>query len=298
MANQVYDLLKNKNYYAALRSLDELQSIHLKGISRYKIAEWIDRNVPAVREQVRDAVKTDLSMWLYRIRETSQFLGEVSFFDTESRRTRNQERSEADARFSKYKLNSAIELVADETDEFDVLNNEETNIETDFTPLFAAMHIYDNLGKREQFKAEYARDRSEQAKLIVPQSLNLLDEECSDLSSLLEGISGFSIIEKATMSRTTNLRQQADVDELWDYLCEKAKELITKNLPNVDNDELLLKIKGRISLFMLTMEASIPHFYRDRCTDPTPEMGILCLVPQRASPHPLLEICRASQEAL
>lgn len=210
LANHIYDLLKEKNYYAALRSLDELQTIHLKSIGRYKIAEWIDKNVPTVREQIREAVKNDLSTWLFRIRESSQFLGEVSFYYTDVRRTRNQDRAESDTRFSKFKLNSAIELVADETDEFDVLNNEEAGNETDFTPLFEAMHIYDTLGKREQFKAEYAADRRRQKDLIIPSSLNLLDEECGDLSSLLESIAGFAIIEKATMGKTTNLRQQSD----------------------------------------------------------------------------------------
>jgi hypothetical protein len=274
IANQVYDLLKEKNYYAGLRSLDELQTIHLKGISRYKIAEWIDKNVPAIREQIRDAVKSDLSTWLYRIRESSQFLGEVSFYYTDVRRTRNQERGEADARFSKFKLNSAIELVADETDEFDVLNNEEAGNETDFTPLFEAMHIYDTLGKREQFKEEYTKDRREQGSLIIPQSLRLLDDECGDLSSLLESIAGFSIIEKATQAKTTNLRTQADVDELWDTMCGRAIELITIALPTVDNDELLLKIKGRIALFMLTMEVSTTSPLYVRLTNIRPEMGL------------------------
>jgi len=58
------------------------------------------------------------------------------------------------------------------------------------------------------------------------------------------------------MSRTTNLRLQADVDELWDFMCKEAITLIEKALPAVDNDELILEIKGRVSLFMLTMEVS------------------------------------------
>ncbi|KAJ4302766.1 Rab GTPase-binding exocyst subunit S15 [Kalmusia sp. IMI 367209] len=254
IANQVYELLKEKNYYAALRALDELQTIHLKGISRYNLAGLIDKSVPVAREQIREAVKADLSTWLYRIRESSQFLGEVSFYYTDVRRTRNQERAEQDPRFSKFKLNSAIELVADETDEFDVLNNEEAGNETDFTPLFEAMHIYDTLGKREQFKTEYAEDRKLQKDLILPQTLGLIDEECGELSSLLESIAGFAIIEKATAAKTINLRSQADIDELWDAMCARAIELITKALPQVSNDELLLKIKGRVALFMLTME--------------------------------------------
>jgi hypothetical protein len=211
IANQVQDLLKEKNYYAALRALDELQTIHLKEINRFKIANLIEKSIPQTQEQIREAVKSDLSTWLYRIRESAQFLGEVSFFYTEQRRKRNQWRAETDPRFGKFKLNSAIELVADETDEFDVLNNEEAGNETDFSRLFEAMHINETLGKSEQFRVEYASDRRTQKDLIIPNKLDLLDEECSDLSSLLESIAGYAIIEKATMTITTNLRSQADV---------------------------------------------------------------------------------------
>jgi hypothetical protein len=40
-------------------------------------------------------------------------------------------------------------------------------------------------------------------------------------------------------------------------MCQSAINLITKNLHMVENDELLLKIKGRVALFMLTMEVCI-----------------------------------------
>jgi hypothetical protein len=39
-------------------------------------------------------------------------------------------------------------------------------------------------------------------------------------------------------------------------MCQSAITLIQNSLPKVDSDELLLKIKGRIALFMLTMEVS------------------------------------------
>ena len=211
LANQVVDLLKDKNHYGALRALDELQTIHLKEVSRYKIAEMIEKSVPATQKMIGDAVMADLNTWLFRIRESSQLLGEVAFYATDVRRGRNATRAETDERFAKFKLNSAIELVADETDEFDILNNEETQIEVSFMPLFEAMHIHETLGKGDLFKSVYASTRREQKDLIMPQTLNLLDEDCGSLSTLLESIAGFAIIEKATMGKTDNLRQQADV---------------------------------------------------------------------------------------
>lgn len=39
-------------------------------------------------------------------------------------------------------------------------------------------------------------------------------------------------------------------------MCQSAIKLITSFLHTVESDELLLKIKSRIALFMLTMEVS------------------------------------------
>jgi exocyst complex component 6 len=47
------------------------------------------------------------------------------------------------------------------------------------------------------------------------------------------------------------------VDELWDSMCQSAITLISNALPTVDNDDTLLKIKGRIALFIQTMEVSL-----------------------------------------
>lgn len=47
------------------------------------------------------------------------------------------------------------------------------------------------------------------------------------------------------------------MDELWDSMCQSAIALIKNSLSSVSSDELLLKIKGRVALFMLTMEVRL-----------------------------------------
>jgi hypothetical protein len=155
-----------------------------------------------------------LNTWLYRIRETSQFLGEVAFYHTEMRRTRQKERVEANPYLRHFKLNSAIELVFDESEEFDALDNDE--LQVDFTPLFECLHIHEALGQSDKFRSDYAATRRQQKELLLPSSVNLLDEDSdSSLSSLLEGIAGFAIIEKATIRRAPNLRSPVDVRILF-----------------------------------------------------------------------------------
>ncbi|KAI4229293.1 MAG: hypothetical protein L6R36_000945 [Xanthoria steineri] len=251
LANQVYDLLGRKSHYSALRALDELQDVHLLKITKYKIADTIQNSIPDTKKLIADAVMADLNTWLFRIRETSQLLGEVAFFHVEQRRARHKDRAEKLMSLGNFKLNSAVESVADEDEEFDILDNEILQI--DFTPLFECMHIHDALGQREKFKVDYASTRRQQKDLLMPSSITLVDPEGSSLSGLLEGIAGFAIIEKSTMSKARGFRSLGDVEELWDSMCQTAIALVSTALPEVTNAELLLKIKGIIALFIQTM---------------------------------------------
>ncbi|KAL7626685.1 Rab GTPase-binding exocyst subunit S15 [Parahypoxylon ruwenzoriense] len=256
--NNAHDLVRKGNYYAALKSLDDLQNEFLIPIiqnnyaTQHQLANLIQKSIPASQKTISEAVMTDLNTWLFRIRETSQFLGEVAFYHTEMRRTRQRERAENDEFLNHFKLNSAIELVFDESEEFDVLDNDE--LQVDFTPLFEALHIHDALGQSDKFRSEYAATRRRQKELLIPGSVRLTTDDESSLSSLLEGIAGFAIIEKATMRRAPQLRTAIDVEELWDSMCSAAISLTSKALSDITDPQILLNIKGRIDLFILTME--------------------------------------------
>ncbi|KAG9231639.1 exocyst complex subunit Sec15-like-domain-containing protein [Amylocarpus encephaloides] len=256
--NQAHELIRKKKYYAALKALADLQNEHLiptiqnKYATQHKLADIIQKSIPSSQKAISEAVMSDLNTWLYQVRETSQFLGEVAFFHTEERRKRQKGRMEENAYLQNFKLNSAIELVSDESEEFDVLDNEEVKV--DFQPLFECLHIHEALGQTDKFRADYAATRRQQKELLLPNYVDLVEDEENGLSSLLEGIAGFAIIEKVTMRKAHNLRSPVDVDELWDSMCSASIKLITKALDKVDNAEQLLKTKGVIALFIQTMD--------------------------------------------
>ena len=220
--NQAHELIRKKKYYPALKALDDLQNEHLiptiqnKYATQHKLADIIQKSIPASQRAISEAVMNDLNTWLYRIRETSQFLGEVAFYHTNLRQTRQKERMESNPYLRNFNLNSAIELVFDESEEFDVLNNEEVQVE--FTPLFEAIHIHEALGQSDKFRSEYAATRRQQKELLLPSSVSMVEDDENGLSSLLEGIAGFAIIEKATMRRTPNLRSPVDVSFLEPWI--------------------------------------------------------------------------------
>lgn len=213
--NNAHDLIRKKKYYGALKSLEDLQNEYLVPTiqnmyaTQHRLADLIQKSIPASQKTISEAVMTDLNTWLFRIRETSQFLGEVAFYHTELRRTRQRERVEKNKFLKNFQLNSAIELVFDESEEFDVLDNEE--LQVDFTPLFECLHIHEALGQSDKLRSDYAATRRQQKDLLMPNSVNLEADDESSLSSLLEGITGFAIIEKATMRRVPQIRSSVDV---------------------------------------------------------------------------------------
>ncbi|KAL2754714.1 hypothetical protein ACRALDRAFT_2043630 [Sodiomyces alcalophilus JCM 7366] len=256
--NHTHELIRKQKYYAALKSLDDLQNEYLvpiiqnKYATQHRLADAIYKSIPALQKVISEAVMTDLNTWLYRIRETSQFLGEVAFYHTELRRARQRERVDREDYLNRFRLNSAVELVFDESEEFDALDNEE--LQVDFTPLFECLHIHHALGQIDRFRVEYATTRRQQKDLLLPSSIGLGTDDETSLSSLLEGIAGFAIVEKATMKRAPQLRSEVDVNELWDSMCCTAIALISQTFNDVTNAEVLLRVKGVIALFIQTME--------------------------------------------
>lgn len=212
LVNQIHDLLGKKSHYSALRALDVLQNVQIKQINHYKIATLIKNSVPVIKRLISEAVMTDLTTWLFRIRETSQFLGEVAFYHTEQRRSRQKERAETSTYLSSFNLNSALELVSNENEEFNILDNED--VQVDFTPLFECLHIHHALGQIDKFCHDYAVTRRQQKELLMPTSITLVDAEGASLNELLEGIAGFAIVERATMKKVPALRSAIDVNIL------------------------------------------------------------------------------------
>ncbi|EGC48276.1 exocyst complex component Sec15 [Histoplasma capsulatum var. duboisii H88] len=234
LANHVNDLLAKKNHYAALRALDELQNVHLRDVTQYKIAEMIQRSVPATQKAIAEAVMADLNTWLYRIREMSQYLGEIALYHTDLRKTRLKERAELNPYFRQFRLNSAIELVSDEHEEFDLLQNDD--LQVDFTPLFECLHIHQSLGQMDKFRVEYAMTRRRQKELILPPSISVVEEDGASLHMLLEEIAGFAIVERSTMKKIPNLRSPVETwgfpvgvfDNFLINLFEKYAELLKR----------------------------------------------------------------------
>lgn len=71
-------------------------------------------------------------------------------------------------------------------------------------------------------------------------------------------------------------------------MCQSAIALITNALHTIDSDEKLLRIKGRIALFLQTMEVGL---FSCSCALIVPlltsfaELGVFCIQHQRFTAH-------------
>ena len=212
LVNRLHGFLGIKEHFSALRILDELRNLRLRDNSHFDIGTVIESEAPNLERLIADAVTADLHTWLYRVREISQYIGELAFYHTEQRRSNLRE---GDWRLQDGeipRLNSAIELALDERIEFDLLDNDD--VQVDFTPLFECIHIQNTLGHSERFRTEYRNTRKQQRELLFPTNLSFSGDDFPGLSGLLEDVAGFAIVEKTTMWRAPTLRSALDVSVL------------------------------------------------------------------------------------
>jgi hypothetical protein len=66
LANRAKHQLETRALYAALQTLEELENVHLRKVSRYTFAQRLERKIPAMRESVQQAVIADLKEWFFQ----------------------------------------------------------------------------------------------------------------------------------------------------------------------------------------------------------------------------------------
>lgn len=171
LANKINRLIAvDKNYYAALRSLDDLLAIHIKPLLQFGFAQHMLQTLPLTKLQIRAEVTTEFKSWLYEARESGKELGKRAIEQYEKRARRWRERgvgsssnsaSQAtQAALSQTPLNGPVEVGVSEKYEYNatLMDDQTTNI--NFKPLYQCILIYDTLGVLEDLQKSYQADRS------------------------------------------------------------------------------------------------------------------------------------------
>lgn len=94
MAKRIDVLIDERNYYPALRSLDELEAHHLSPLLAHDFAHYLHSSLPSMRWRIRQAVIKEMKEWLFEVRQKSRTVGKLALKAMEDRQRKWRSRSE------------------------------------------------------------------------------------------------------------------------------------------------------------------------------------------------------------
>nr|CDI55964.1 related to secretory pathway protein (exocyst complex protein Sec15) [Melanopsichium pennsylvanicum 4] len=256
LANRVDELIQQNKYFSALRSLQELESVHLGRILHHDFAKTMLDGIPQMRNQIKTAVTSEMKEWLFQVRQKSRTVGQLALEAMEVRLKRWRIKAQRDPLLRLAKVNSAIELVVNERTEHNFVENEKVSI--DFRPLYQCIHIYDALDLRQELQASYHEDRRAQANLLLNQGLSFDANPSSGggaFPALLEEMVGFFLVEHHVISTTpAGFRAEAEVDDLWDTMCTRVCDIVSLALRDCKETKVYVFAKSSFQTFIQTLE--------------------------------------------
>ncbi|PWY99296.1 exocyst complex subunit Sec15-like protein [Testicularia cyperi] len=252
LANRIDTLIQDKKYFSALRSLQELETVHLKAVLHHEFAKHMLESIPQMRTQVKQAVNREMKEWLFEVREKSRTVGKLALDAMENRQKRWRVKSQRDPMLRLAKVNSAIEMVVNERTEHNFVDNDTVRI--DFKPLYQCIHIYDSLDLREELQISYHEDRRAQANLLLSQGLSF-DASNPTFPALLEEVVGFFLVEHHVLQTTpSGFRAESEVEDLWDTMCERVVDIVSLGLRDCKDTKVYVSTKAAVQTFIQTLE--------------------------------------------
>ncbi|RHZ47096.1 hypothetical protein Glove_593g29 [Diversispora epigaea] len=252
MAIRVDNLVEERKYYSALRTLEELQTVHLRKVIQYEFAKHMQESIPVMQNNVKNAVTKEMKEWLFRVQQDTRQVGKSAMEQMRLRQERWRAKVQQNPDLRSVAVSSPIEMVMNEENEFDIINNDQVKI--DFRPLYQCLHIHEELGKRSEFKSNYEEDRKAQANLVLSQSFTLRENDEKGFEAFLQEIVGFFVIEHVIVHSTQNFRSQSEVDNLWENVIAKVVKIVSESLDDCYDPILFQKIKFCLFTFIQTLE--------------------------------------------
>lgn len=233
--------LKDKRYYPALKTLEQLEHHDLPKVTNYRFSSQITQQIPQLRENIKDASMSDLRDFLENIRKYSPKIGEVAM-----RHTAEQLATEAEI-IGRKKRRSHTSNQSNEAEE--ELSAQDL---MDFSPVYRCMHIYTVLREGETFKSYYRQQRKQQARLVLQSPINM-HESIIGYQTYLHGIIGFFVVEDHILNTGNGLATRAYLDELWTMALSTIVNALRTHSAYCTDATLILKIKNLIMLFNTTL---------------------------------------------
>ncbi|XP_056432591.1 exocyst complex component 6 isoform X3 [Gadus chalcogrammus] len=261
MYSKLKEQLQTKRYYAALKTMEQLENVYIPRVGQYRFCQIMAENLPRLRDQIKEISMSDLKDFLESIRKHSDKVGEAAMKQAQQHRTFNSavSRQASAGPYSRplFTLNGrgrealngqALDDMVEEEEE--VLTAQDL---VDFSPVYRCLHIYTILGDRETFENYYRKQRKKQARLVLQPQASM-HETVEGYRRYFNQIVGFFVVEDHILHATQGLVTRAFTEELWNMALSKIIAVLRTHSSYCDDPDLVLELKNLIVIFADTLQ--------------------------------------------
>uniref|UniRef100_A0AAR2LDK4 Exocyst complex component n=1 Tax=Pygocentrus nattereri TaxID=42514 RepID=A0AAR2LDK4_PYGNA len=263
MYSKLKEQLESKRYYAALKTMEQLENIYIPRVSQYRFCQIMAETLPKLREEIKEISMSDLKDFLESIRKHSDKIGETAMRQAQQHRTfisAVQKQASLGCAKPLYSLNGRTTLQHNGLVAGDAAEEEEADDEVltaqdlvDFSPVYRCLHIYTILGDRETFENYYRKQRKKQARLVLQPQSNM-HETVEGYRKYFNQIVGFFVVEDHILHATQGLVTRAFTDELWNMALSKIIAVLRTHSSYCNDPDLVLELKNLIVIFADTLQ--------------------------------------------
>lgn len=123
----------------------------------------------------------------------------------------------------------------------------------DFCPVYRGLHIFTNLGYRNQFDEYYREQRQKQSRLAFTPPANM-SRSISAYHDYFSSVIGFFVIEDHLMGTTKGFIKPEYLGELWQSAIQSMTSSLKHHAKLCRDATLMLKIKKLMMLFTFTIK--------------------------------------------
>ncbi|KAJ0016033.1 hypothetical protein NQD34_014323 [Periophthalmus magnuspinnatus] len=259
MYSKLKEQLEAKRYYAALKTMEQLEKVYIPRVSQYRFCQIMAENLPRLREEIKEISMSDLKDFLESIRKHSDKVGETAMRQAQQHRTFNsavaKQASTGHYTGPSYSLSARSHHTHNGQMDEEMEEDEEADEEelVDFSPVYRCLHIYTVLGDRETFENYYRKQRKKQARLVLQPQANM-HETVEGYRRYFNQIVGFFVVEDHILNATRGLVTKAFTDELWNMALAKIIAVLRTHSSYCDDPDLVLELKNLIVIFADTLQ--------------------------------------------
>ncbi|KAM9462068.1 exocyst complex component 6 isoform 3-T3 [Clarias gariepinus] len=264
MYSKLKEQLESKRYYAALKTMEQLENIYIPRVSQYRFCQIMAETLPKLREEIKEISMSDLKDFLESIRKHSDKIGETAMRQAQQHRTfisTVQKQANLGCTKPLYSLNGRTSLQHNGLTPEETVDEEEGDDEVltvqdlvDFSPVYRCLHIYTVLGDRETFENYYRKQRKKQARLVLQPQSNM-HETVEGYRKYFNQIVGFFVVEDHILHATQGLVTRAFTDELWNMALSKIIAVLRTHSSYCNDPDLVLELKNLIVIFADTLQS-------------------------------------------